>query len=291
MKRTTLLEVIAAATLALLAQAAPAGAIFRTWVSSTGDNANACTRALPCATFAGAIAKTDNNGEINCVDAGQYGVVTINKPVTIDCAGTLGAIGSGGSSSLISVNLDEATFPNGVVRLRNLTLNVGGVAEHAIVIGNGGGEVHVENCTITGVGAGKVGIIFLPAVDLDLFVRDSFIGGNLGLGLQIQPTVLGSARVSLNNVRLDHNGAGILVKKATGGTAVAILEDVRIENTTGIAVRSDGAGAFVFLSNSTVTLNGTAFSAFDSGKIFSFSNNTIGANAAVGSTPTALQQQ
>src|SRR5215207_6122369 len=62
---------------------------FRTWVSSTGSDANPCTRASPCQTFAGALSNTTINGQINCVDAGFFGGpatnVVINKSVTIDC--------------------------------------------------------------------------------------------------------------------------------------------------------------------------------------------------------------
>ena len=57
----------------------------RTWVSGVGDDANPCSRTAPCKTFAGAISKTAVNGEINCLDPGGYGAVTVTKSVTIDC--------------------------------------------------------------------------------------------------------------------------------------------------------------------------------------------------------------
>src|SRR6267143_1835853 len=57
----------------------------RTWVSGVGDDANPCSRTAPCKTFAGAISKTAVNGEINCLDPGGFGAVTITKSITIDC--------------------------------------------------------------------------------------------------------------------------------------------------------------------------------------------------------------
>ena len=57
----------------------------RTWVSGVGDDANPCSRTAPCKTFAGAISKTALNGEINCLDPGGFGAVTITKSITIDC--------------------------------------------------------------------------------------------------------------------------------------------------------------------------------------------------------------
>ena len=55
----------------------------RTWVSGVGDDANPCSRTAPCKTFAGAISKTAAGGEINCLDPGGFGAVTITKAITI----------------------------------------------------------------------------------------------------------------------------------------------------------------------------------------------------------------
>lgn len=55
----------------------------RTWVSGVGDDANPCSRTAPCKTFAGAISKTAVGGEINVLDPGGFGAVTITKSITI----------------------------------------------------------------------------------------------------------------------------------------------------------------------------------------------------------------
>ena len=59
----------------------------RTWVSGVGDDANPCSRTAPCKTFAGAISKTANFGEIDALDPGGFGAVTITKSITIDGGG------------------------------------------------------------------------------------------------------------------------------------------------------------------------------------------------------------
>ena len=70
--------------LLLLAGQAPVGAqATRTWVSGVGDDANPCSRTAPCKTFAGAISKTAAAGEINVLDPGGFGGVTITKSITI----------------------------------------------------------------------------------------------------------------------------------------------------------------------------------------------------------------
>src|SRR6187200_1921215 len=80
-------------SLATLIGVAPASAqATRTWVSGVGDDVNPCSRTAPCKTFAGAISKTARGGEINCLDPGGYGAVTITKSITLDCTGTQGSI-------------------------------------------------------------------------------------------------------------------------------------------------------------------------------------------------------
>src|ERR1700674_1174488 len=55
----------------------------RTWVSGVGDDVNPCSRTAPCKTFAGAYSKTAASGEINVLDPGSFGAVTISKSITI----------------------------------------------------------------------------------------------------------------------------------------------------------------------------------------------------------------
>src|SRR6201986_952393 len=64
----------------------------RTWVSGVGDDVNPCSRTAPCKTFAGAISKTAAGGEIDSLDPGGFGTVTITKSITID--GGAGQVGS-----------------------------------------------------------------------------------------------------------------------------------------------------------------------------------------------------
>src|SRR5262245_17512172 len=89
----------------------------RTWVSGVGDDANPCSRTAPCKTFAGAISKTAVNGEINCIDPGGFGAVTITKSITLDCAGTVGSILNAGTGGVI-VSTGAVTLT-----IRNISLN------------------------------------------------------------------------------------------------------------------------------------------------------------------------
>src|SRR5437870_2544042 len=93
--RITLLALAAAAFVLTVSMTAPAEAFLRTWVSSTGSDANPCTRASPCATFNHALNQTTAFGEINCIDAGSFGNLIIQQSVTISCeGGTAGIFGN-----------------------------------------------------------------------------------------------------------------------------------------------------------------------------------------------------
>src|SRR3984893_7373441 len=100
----------------------------RTWVSGVGDDLNPCSRTAPCKTFAGAISKTFINGEIDCLDPGGYGAVTITKSITIDCTGTFGSILASGTTGVV-INIPVgATDPFRTVRLRGLSINGSGAS-------------------------------------------------------------------------------------------------------------------------------------------------------------------
>src|SRR4051812_4349549 len=90
--------------LVLVALAVPTAAFgqaTRTWVSGVGDDANPCSRTAPCKTFAGAISKTANGGEINCLDPGGFGGVTIGKSLTIKCHYTEGGVLVSGTNAIV----------------------------------------------------------------------------------------------------------------------------------------------------------------------------------------------
>src|ERR1700749_2111901 len=96
------LQVFAVGLLALMLSFAPAHAqATRTWVSGVGDDANPCSRTAPCKTFAGAISKTAAQGEINCLDPGGFGAVTITKAITLNCHEEFGSILASGGPGVI----------------------------------------------------------------------------------------------------------------------------------------------------------------------------------------------
>src|SRR5690348_18456548 len=87
----------------------------RTWVSGVGDDVNPCSRTAPCKTFAGAISKTAANGEINCLDPGGFGAVTITKSIIISCEGvTAGVLVSGTNGIVVSTASTDVVYLRGL---------------------------------------------------------------------------------------------------------------------------------------------------------------------------------
>ena len=92
MPRITFLRVLGVPIFIFSASILAQAQATRTWVSGVGDDVNPCSRTAPCKTFAGAISKTAAGGEINCLDPGGFGAVTITKSMTIDCKQVTGGI-------------------------------------------------------------------------------------------------------------------------------------------------------------------------------------------------------
>src|SRR3954452_486545 len=117
MRHIASLAIAAGCLVPLLASAPASAQATRTWVSGVGDDANPCSRTAPCKTFPGAISKTAAGGEINCLDPGGMGTVTITKAITLNCGYTLGSILASGLPAII---INAATTDR--VSLRGLQL-------------------------------------------------------------------------------------------------------------------------------------------------------------------------
>ena len=148
----------------------------RTWISGVGDDVNPCSRTAPCKTFAGAISKTGAGGEIDCLDNGGFGSVTITKSMTLDCTGTQGSILGAGTSGII-VNGDAV-----VVRIRGLNIN--------------------------GVSTGVNGLRVVKA--LSVSVENAVVDG-FSTGVSVE----GPVKVFLSNVSVRNNTAGISTTDGT----------------------------------------------------------------------------
>ncbi|HYD25619.1 MAG TPA: hypothetical protein VEB68_12570 [Croceibacterium sp.] len=303
--------------LALTVAAAPARAqATRTWVSGVGDDANPCSRTAPCKTFAGAISKTATGGEINCLDPGGFGGLTIIKSISVICDYSEGGVLSAGAGvNGFVINLPAATD---TVFLSGLDFNGAGSAQNGIRIVSGG-IVHVQNTVIRNYRAANgLGISVQPAGTLKLTVLNSTISDNgvagapgTGGGILVQPTGAGgSARVALDNVTLANNGnnafhvnttvntsaAGVsveihdshitgstngihLFKPVSGSVPVAMITDTHVFNNTGQGIIGNGASVRMRVAGTTITGNGVGINPGGASVI-----NDLGGNVLAGNT-------
>src|SRR5258708_24850013 len=130
------------ALLALTPEAAMAQAT-RTWVSGVGDDANPCSRTAPCKTFAGAISKTAAGGEINCLDPGGFGSVTITKSLSIVCDYTEGGVLANG---VFGFNINAPA--GSLITLKGQDVECIGTGTNGIQILGVGVTVHVHKTQI-----------------------------------------------------------------------------------------------------------------------------------------------
>ena len=303
---------IVALTVLSLGFAAQANAqATRTWISGEGDDVNPCSRTAPCKTFAGAISKTAASGEIDCLDPGGFGAVTITKSITLDCGGMAGGILSSSGANGITVNAGTGDR----IFLRNLTLI--GTATGAIAVRFvAGASLTLDNVAISGFGAASnAAVDFRPSTaGAKLYMRDVQVLNNLGVGINIAPTsgavvsaqlenvfvvgngasglqVLDGAVVSVSNSRFAGNASkGIFVRSVTT-PAEANLDGVLSVNNAGQGLTSQGAGATIRMSDTSIYGNSLGIQSNLGGAIISFINNRVSGNVTDGApTTTQLMQ-
>jgi hypothetical protein len=203
-------------TLASLTQAQAT----RTWVSGVGDDVNPCSRTAPCKTFAGAISKTAKGGEIDPLDSGGFGAVTITKSITIDGIGVLAGILGAGTTGIIIKLTDPADTAKSV-RLRGLSLNGVGTGLSGITV-LAANNVSIEDCVIDGFT--KYGISVEGG---GAFVKNTSIRNNTLAGIN----VTGGGQVAITDSAVTFNGTGLV------GAVIQINNVVLYGNKTGDPAR------------------------------------------------------
>jgi hypothetical protein len=307
MKISVLAAVAGAICLSLFSMPANAQAT-RTWVSGVGDDANPCSRTAPCKTWAGAISKTAAGGEIDALDPGGFGAVTITKAITLDGGG--GQVASTLVSGTNGINVNAGG--SDVVVIRNLRIQ--GISSGLNGISfNSGGALIVEKCDIFGFL--NSGINIVPTTNSKVSISDTHLTNdavNAGTaGVLIQPSANVSATISRvyveggqNGVFANGGGTGIIhvnvrdsVITAVGNTGVQITSagtavtgeviNTQISYSVVAGAATSGGSASLTLGENTITNNVTGVSA-PSGTLLSYKNNMIADNGSNGTPITAV---
>ncbi len=286
-KLSTTLRILTAVGFALAIASAVQAQATRTWVSGVGNDANPCSRTAPCKTFSGAISKTFINGEIDALDPGGYGTLSITKSITID-----GGTGSGWASVLasgtngFSINLTDVSGndPLHTVRLRNISINGTGSSGsvgtrtgiNGIRVILAAGAVYVENVLITDFS--NRGITDERTTGGRLYVTDTTVRNCAQSGIVILPAS-GSTKISgtLDNVRLLGNGSSGLV--ADNGSRVTISNSVVNGNVNGVVAEATLGTAELNVQNCIINNNTTGVLNTGGAVVTRLSDNSIQNNA------------
>jgi hypothetical protein len=259
MKLSRLFGLLCAALLLSVMWTAPASAqATRTWVSGVGDDANPCSRTAPCKTFAGAISKTAAGGEIDALDPGGFGALTITKSITID--------GGGGQVASVLVagtnGIVVAAGATDVVILRNLRfdglLGNGGNSGNAGINGIrwiSGLQLRLEHDVVFGFNTACIDDESNTPTN-QMAVVDTQVMNCTNAGVLVAPAGGVVGRATLDRVTTDQNGIGLLAQD--GARVFAHYSEISMNNGDGVKVNSAGTrNSFVFLDHSTVSGNGT----------------------------------
>ena len=224
MKRALLsIATLCCGIVAMMLVAAPAQAqATRTWVSGVGDDANPCSRTAPCKTFAGAISKTAPAGEINVLDPGGFGAVTITKSITISADHVeAGVLVSGTNGIVISAGATD--------------------------------RVVLEGLDIEGLGSGLDGVKFLTGAAV--YIIRCKIHHFTGNGVNAVSTTSGG-HVFINDSYIFNNAGGV---NAQGTANIASITNTSIFSNTSFGVQA-GAGNIVGVQTSQINDNPTGLS-------------------------------
>jgi hypothetical protein len=219
----------------------------RTWVSGVGDDVNPCSRTAPCKTFAGAISKTAAGGEIDVLDDGGFGGVTITKSITINGKGHIaGVLTSGAGVNGVVIN----AAPTDVVVLRGLTF--------------------------TGTSGAASAVRYLAA--RYVVVEDSTIEG-YAYGINMAVSVV-NGRMDIRNVQMTNATTATSTYGIHIGAAnsISTISNVSVRGYTyGITTR----GGTAYLRGSTIVANDTGYNNLG-GSLLSFGDNMVNGNMVDG---------
>jgi hypothetical protein len=280
----------------------------RTWVSGVGDDANPCSRVAPCKTWMGALGMTAPGGEIDALDPGGFGQVTITQSVTLD--------GGGGQVASVLVGLtDGITVAAGVpdvVIIKNVRFqgalgngSSSGSAGINAINYTSGAQLIVDNCDFIGFNTNGINVAIEQTGNL--VVRNSTFRNNAGNDINVTASNGGTAVATVVNSSFigNLNSGGVLAGSssvvavrdsdfsnfqaavgASGNGNLSVDNSTFARNTTAVVSAS---GTTVNVTNNTLVDNVTAFSV--AGTFASAKNNILGFGSGSGTPSQTLTPQ
>jgi hypothetical protein len=270
----------------------------RTWISGVGDDANPCSRTAPCKTFAGAISKTSDCGEIDALDPGGFGALTITKGITLDggggqvasilVAGTPGitinnssptchadiirnmrivGLSPSGSAGTIGINIVTSSAPSAVILEHDAIFQF---AQQCVYVNATQPQfVTVLDSQFDLCAGGGLSVTSTVAADTVSIARSIFTTNSVGI------TVGPNSHVNLESSQVVSNTTGGVLANAS--TAKIDINESSVSNNIGYGIQAS-SGAIVNLSNTSVVYNLGQGLMGTGASILTWSNNWVYGN-------------
>lgn len=205
----------------------------RTWVSGVGDDVNPCSRTAPCKTFAGAYPKTAAGGQINVLDPGGYGGVTIGKSLSVIANGVTAGVLVLGDGVVINAGESDSIYLEGL-------------------------DFEGESSSASGVRIMQAGKVVIRNSTIRNFRKTSN-----GAGVDVQSAT--PVDVLLENVILSNNLKGIYAKSLVSQRILARNSTVFGNTSGGLVV--DGKTSTIYNAGSTLFANTPDISRVNGGRV------------------------
>jgi hypothetical protein len=292
---------------ALNATPASAG-IDHTYVQQSGSG-SACTYAAPCAVVQTAINATNPNGDVYILDGDYAENITISRGI--------GITGNLNAGVIIRSAINDGTHTTVTISVpSNENVTISNVAIYPDANGidfNNGRQLNLNNGT-DATGAANIGVRFQPSTPATggdgvtrllmnnvsysghngaVLIKPSggvFLEGiindvrtyNSQYGLTVDNTGgSGTMVINIQNSRCFHNATdGYFLDGSGAGLAIMTVDRDTVIDNTNSGATATGANAFLLVTGSTLTANGTGIIAASGASVSTMTDNALLFNGA-----------
>ncbi len=220
--------------------------LFRAYISSVGNDANACTLPAPCRLLPAALNAVASGGEIWMLDSANYNTATVTIAKSVSILAVPGAVGSVLAIGGPAVNIAASGL---TISLRNLVivpLTGGGGTEGVYMSGASG--LTIENSLIANLPSSGVYVIGTGKVE----IANTIIRNNGGYAVYM----LNGASADISGTKMLNNvSGGVIAYSTTATTTTATVSDSVVsggaEGVLGYATIAGGV-ARVFVTRCTI---------------------------------------
>jgi hypothetical protein len=234
----------------------------RVFVSGGGLDTNPCSVSQPCRTFQQAYSTGPANGEINVLDPGGYGPLTITHGISIQGHGWGGITQTAACTTCAAIAISVTT--SDPVSLNGLVLDGAGTGAFGIYI-TAGPSVEILNSVVRHF---QFGIYDTTSTNgSNLLIEETIVSDNRTTGIGIFPMISASVKATLSRITANANTFGVGTSDnndtTVANSVISNNSNVGLQNNTGVT----------WLAKNVISGNGTGVLA--GGTVNSYGDNYI----------------